>query len=301
MMNKPKSNRMKLPQSVLIILLFFTAVPQLTGQVGNDTIIPNDLTAAPGFTSRDQSDGKPTPAAAASISGANVEEAAQAYRDQDYGKSILLYEELVLQGFNENKESAQIYFNLGNAYFRNNQLGKAILNYERALLLDPGDGDIRHNLRFAKNRTEDRIDTAGDLFIANWFLAVRNIYSSDQWAIIGIVFFMLFLFSAGTFLFVRILWVKKSAFYAGIIFFSLMITSNIFAFSQKSGRIHRDAAIVMVGAARVNASPDENSNTLFELHEGTRVKVRSSDGNWFEIEITNGSVGWTSKKNVEII
>ena len=235
------------------------------------------------------------------VSQGTVESAAQAYRNQDYRKSIALYEALVTQGLKENKESVQIYFNLGNAYFRDNQLGKAILNYERALLLDPGDGDIRHNLRFARNRTEDRIDTAGDLFFTQWFDAVRNIHSSNGWAVIGIVLFIMFLASVATFLFVRFLWARKSAFYAGIVLCLLMIMANIFAFSQKKERIHRDAAIVMVGAARVNASPDEHSNTLFELHEGSSVKVRSSDGNWYEIEIANGSVGWTSKQNIEII
>lgn len=107
------------------------------------------------------------------------------------------------------------------------------MNYERALLLDPGDGDIRHNLRFARNRTEDRIDTAGDLFLTQWFDAVRNIRSSNGWAVIGIVLFILFLTSVATFLFVRILWVRKSAFYAGIVLCLLMIMANIFAFSQK--------------------------------------------------------------------
>ncbi|MCE5204637.1 MAG: tetratricopeptide repeat protein [Porphyromonadaceae bacterium] len=228
-------------------------------------------------------------------------EAAQAYRDKDYQKSIELYEALVTKGLHADKESALIYFNLGNAYFRDNKLGKAILNYEKALLLDPGDGDIRHNLRFARNRTVDRIDTAGDLFLTNWFLAIRNIYNSNEWANISILLFILFLASVGTFLFVRILWVRKSAFYAGIVLFILMIVTNVFAFSQKSERIHRNDAIVMVGAAQVNASPDANSNALFELHEGTKVRIRSSDANWYEIEIANGSVGWISKKNLEII
>lgn len=228
-------------------------------------------------------------------------EATQAYRDQDYKKSIELYEGLVAQALSEDKESAQIYFNLGNAYFRDNKLGKAILNYERALLLDPSDGDIRHNLRFARSRTVDRIDTAGDLFITNWFRAVRNINNSDGWATISIVLFILFLASVATFLFVRILWARKSSFYAGIVLFILMIMTNLFAFSQKSERIHRNNAIVMVGAARVNASPDENSNALFELHEGTKVKIRSHDADWYEIEIANGSVGWTSRQNIEII
>jgi SH3-like domain-containing protein len=103
------------------------------------------------------------------------------------------------------------------------------------------------------------------------------------------------------YLFVRILWARKVAFYAGIVLFIFMIIANVFSFSQKKERLRGDSAIVMVGAAAVNASPDVNSNQLFELHEGTKVKVRSSDGNWREIEIANGSVGWTSEDNIEII
>lgn len=227
--------------------------------------------------------------------------AVRAYRDQDYKKSIAIYEEIVAQGMAEDKVSAQLYYNLGNAYFRDNQLGKAILCYERALLLDPGDGDIRHNLRFAQNRTVDRIDTAANLFFTNWFRGIRNIFSSNQWATIGIVLFILFLVCVAVYLFMRLLWARKSAFYAGIVLFLLMITANIFAFSQKRERILKDSAIVMVGAATVNASPDTNSNQLFELHEGTKVKIRNSDGNWFEIQIADGSVGWIHQQNVEII
>lgn len=227
--------------------------------------------------------------------------ASQAYRDQNYKKSISLYEEIIAQGMTEDKVSAQLYYNLGNAYFRDNQLGKAILCYERALLLDPGDGDIRHNLRFAQNRTVDRIDAAANLFLTNWFRGVRNLFSSNQWAITGVVLFLLFLTCLGVYLFVRLLWARKTAFYAGIVLFLLMIGANIFAFSQKNERVRRDSAIVMVGAATVNASPDTNSNQLFELHEGTKVKIRNSDGNWFEIQIANGSVGWIRQQDVEVI
>lgn len=229
------------------------------------------------------------------------EVAAQAYRDQDYKKSIALYEEIVAQGIEQQRESAQVYYNLGNAYFRNHQLGKAILNYERAHLLDPGDGDIRHNLRFANNQTEDKITPTNNIFLANWFNGVRDLFSSNTWATLAIIMFVLLIACAALFFFMRVLWVKRFAFYAGLVLLLFTVTANAFAFSQKKERTSRDNAIVMVGAASANASPDTNSNLLFELHEGTKVKVRSSDGNWYEIEIANGSVGWTLKKNVEII
>ncbi len=230
-----------------------------------------------------------------------ADKASQAYRSQDFKKSIELYEQAVELGINNNRVSSELYYNLGNAYFRDNQLGKAILNYERALLLDPGDSDIRHNLRFANNRKVDRIIPAGDIFLSNWFKAVRNLYSSNTWAALAIISFIIFLISLSVYLFVRLLWARKTAFYSAIVLFILVIIFNIFSFSQKRERVRGDSAIVMVGAARVNASPDDNSNELFELHEGTKVKVRSSDRNWYEVEIENGSVGWTRNENIEII
>lgn len=231
----------------------------------------------------------------------SLDSASQAYRNNDFKKSIEIYEGIVAEGIAEDRESAQIYYNLGNAYFRDSRLGKAILNYERALMLDPGDSDIRHNLRFAGSRTEDRIEEVGSLFLTNWINGIRNMLSSDMWGTAGIVFFLLFLVCLTLFLFVRLLWIRKTAFYSGIVFFVFMIIANIFAFNQKREQIQRTYAIVIVGAASVNASPDENSNVLFELHEGTKVKIRNSDGNWYEIEIANGSVGWTPKQKVEII
>ena len=230
-----------------------------------------------------------------------VEAAAEAYRAGDFRKSIQQYEMLVKEALAQNSESATLYYNLGNAYFRDNQLAKAILNYERAYLLEPGNGDIRHNLRFARNKTEDRIEHVGIFFLQDWFKSMRDLYSSNRWAVISIIFYLLFLTCIALFLFLRLLWARKTAFYSGILFLLLIIVTTSFSFSQKKERTKRNDAIVMVGAAAVNASPDLNSNRLFELHEGTKVNIRNSDGNWFEVEIANGSVGWTEKKNVEVI
>ena len=118
---------------------------------------------------------------------------------------------------------------------------------------------------------------------------------------IAIVLFFLFLACMGVFLFVRILWMRKTAFYSGIVIFVLVIAANVFAFNQKNMRIHRNKGVVMIPAVSVRTSPDANSKELFQLHEGTVVKVRKTDGNWYEIEIINGSVGWLPKENIEII
>lgn len=236
-----------------------------------------------------------------SFAQTSVSEAAEAYRNSDFIKSIQLYEQVVAQSVHENKESSEIYYNLGNAYFRNGETAKAILNYERALILNPGDSDIRHNLRFARTRLEDKIDASDKLLLNNWINDFNNLYSSNQWANIGIGIFIALLISLGVYFYVRKIWIRKVGFYASITFIVLLIISNSFAFSQKNSRINRKTGIIMAASASIMASPDANSQELFRLHEGTKVRVKKSDSNWIEIEIENGSVGWTSKENVETI
>ena len=236
-----------------------------------------------------------------SIAQTTAEKAAEAYRSGDFPKSAELYESIVAQGLSENRESADIYYNLGNAYFRNSEVAKAILNYERALLLKPGDSDIRHNLRFARTQIEDKMDVSGDLFVSNLWRNTVNLFDSNTWSVIGIALFILFLACVGTFLFIRIIWLKKTAFYGGITFLVFLLFAGVFAFGQKNARVHRDTGIIMAASASAMTSPDTNSKELFRLHAGTKVRVSKSDGNWYEVEIANGSVGWIPKENVEII
>ena len=227
--------------------------------------------------------------------------ASDAYRAEDYKKSIQLYEQVVAQDISDGKESAEIYYNLGNAYFRNGETAKAILNYERALLLKPCDSDIRHNLRFARTRIEDKIDTSDSFFLANWINGLKNLFSSNTWAGVAIGLFIAFLACIAAFLFVRKMWMRKTAFYAALTLLVLVIVANAFSFSQKNSRVNRNTGIVMAASASIMTSPDANSQELFRLHEGTKVRLNKTDGNWIEVEIANGSVGWTSKENIEII
>ena len=231
----------------------------------------------------------------------SLEAATEAYRSEDYPKSIQLYEQIVAQGVYEGRESGEIYYNLGNAYFRNGEVAKAILNYERALLLNPGDSDTRHNLQFARTRIEDKIDVSDKFFLTQWVNSFKNMYNSNTWASIGIGFFIAFLLAITAYFFVKKIWVRKTGFYAAIVLFVFMLIANGFAFNQKNNRLNRNTGIVMAASASIMTSPDANSQELFRLHEGTKVKINKTDGNWIEIEIANGSVGWTSKENVETI
>ena len=211
---------------------------------------------------------------------ATIKEAEVAYTKEDYGKAIELYEGLL----KTHGESAEIYYNLGNAYYKENKIAPAILNYERALLLDPGDGDIRFNLQLARQKSVDKIEPVGDFFLHRWFDKVQNMGAADSWAQIGIVCFILFIGCLILFFFSKWIHLKKIGFYLGLVFLVLVIFANIFA-----------------PTVTVKSSPDASGTDLFILHEGTKVSIKSKLGDWNEIEMEDGNVGWMPSKDMEII
>lgn len=223
-----------------------------------------------------------------------IKEAETAYMQEDFSKSAELYEN-ILQTYGA---SAEIYYNLGNTYFKLGNVASAILNYERALLLDPGDGDIRFNLNVAKEKTTDRIEPIGHFFLIKWFDAVQNIFSVNTWGTIGIVSFMLFIGCLFFFFFSKWLRLKKLGFYAGLCMLLLVILSNVFAANQKHDLLNRSDAIVFTPTVTVKSSPDNSGTDLFVIHEGTKVFIRNTLGTWSEIELENGNVGWMPSKDI---
>ena len=224
-----------------------------------------------------------------------------AYRNKDFSESIKHYEAQVAKNKAINKESSQLYYNLGNAYFRDNQIAKAIVNYERALLLDPGDSDIRHNLRFARTHIEDKIDSIDNFFINKWVRSLQNLYSANSWATLSIVLFILLIIATGVYMISSRIIIRKISFYSGLVLISLVIISNVFAFKQKRKITNRSTAIVMSASVSIYTSPDAHSQELFRLHEGAKVNIKREEGRWIEIQIANGSVGWLQKNSVEVI
>ena len=252
-------------------------------------------------TAQNQSDSVAVSATEEQSVSQHESEAEKAYRNGNFAESIKLYEAEIHQNKLTNRESPTLYYNLGNAYFRDNQIAKAIVNYERALLLDPGDSDIRHNLRFAKTRIEDKIDSTDNFFVTQWIRGLQNLFSGNAWATMGIALFILFIVSTGVYMISSRLTIRKVSFYVSLVLLLLVIVSNVFAFKQKDKIVNRSTGIVMSASASIYTSPDAHSQELFRLHEGAKVRIKRTEGNWFEIEIANGSVGWLQKKNIETI
>lgn len=220
-----------------------------------------------------------------------------AYVNEDYASAIKLYENLLKSG-----EAAEIYYNLGNCYYKTKDIARAILNYERALLLRPDNADIRANLEIARSKTVDKINMIPEIFFISWTKSLINSFSIDSWAKIAVISFWLFLLFTCLFLVSKQSKWKKTGFFAGIIFMILSISSNIFANAQKNNLLNRHEAIILAPSVTVRSTPSENGTSLFILHEGRKVKVKdNSMRDWKEIILEDGKVGWLATSTIEFI
>lgn len=227
----------------------------------------------------------------------SLTQANEAYAQEDYIKAIELYE----QTAREHGVSADLYYNLGNAYYKHNEYAKAILNYERALLLNPGDEDARFNLDMANTHIVDKIDPVGRFFLSVWIDSMRSSLSSNTWSIIGIVTFLLLIVGCYLYLFSRSVAIKKVGFFGGIVILLISVMANWFAWGLSDKMENRDAAIVFAPTVSVKSSPAESGTDLFVLHEGTKVLIMSKVGEWFEVKISDGNRGWLPASSIEVI
>jgi len=182
-----------------------------------------------------------------------------------------------------------------------NEIALSILNYERALRIRPNFDDAKNNLELAKTKVIDNIVQSPDFFIKEWVDRLVRILHSDSWFYISVVLFILSLLSVFLFLFSRSRSVRKSSFYAGVLTLSFCVVTFVFSGIRKKQMLNHKEAIIMTGVVIVKSSPDRSGTDLFQLHEGTKVKVKSSLGEWSEITIGNGDKGWIETNTIEII
>ena len=219
------------------------------------------------------------------------------YQKGNYQQAIRDYEEVLKNG-----ESAEIYFNLGNAYYRTDNITKAVLNYERARLLSPGDDDINFNLQFAHSKTIDKITPQSEMFFVTWYKSLVNFTSVDNWAKTGILCIVMALLLVLLYLFGPQLMLRKIGFFGGLAFFVIFLLSNLFAFQQKQALDNRTGAIIMAPSVNIKKTPAKNSTDQFVLHEGTRVDIIDKGmTDWRCIRVGDGREGWIETKAIEEI
>ena len=219
------------------------------------------------------------------------------YQKGNYQQAIRDYEEILKNG-----ESAEIYFNLGNAYYRTDNITKAVLNYERARLLSPGDDDINFNLQFARSKTIDKITPESEMFFVTWYKSLVNFTSVDNWAKTGILCIVMALLLVLLYLFGPQLMLRKIGFFGGLAFFVIFLLSNLFAFQQKQALDNRTGAIIISSSVNIKKTPAKNSADQFVLHEGTRVDIIDKGmTDWRCIRVGDGREGWIETKAIEEI
>lgn len=224
-------------------------------------------------------------------------EADSSYVRGEYQQAIKEYESLLKNG-----ASADLYYNLGNAYYRTENITKAVLNYERALLLSPSDRDIRFNLQMARSKTIDKITPEQEMFFITWYRSLVNLASVDGWARTALWALALAIVLALLYLFSDRIWLRKVGFFGALFLIAIFVFSNIFAHQQKELLVNRKGAIVTASSVTVKSTPDKKGTDLFILHEGTKVTITdSSMREWKGVRLADGKEGWIETKQIELI
>ncbi len=220
-----------------------------------------------------------------------------AYNEGNFEKAAATYEQILSQ----NLHSAALYYNLANAYFKQDELGKALLNYNRASRIAPGDEDIRHNQEYAEKMTKDSIEKIPEFFLITWLRSVRGAMSCTAWTLLSIVMLATALAMALLYLLAQRMSLRKVGFYTMAVAVVLFVATSAFAISERNQLVGRSEAIVMSTAASVKSSPDRSATELFVLHEGTKVSIGETTDGWAEVRIADGRKGWIGEKRIERI
>ncbi len=220
-----------------------------------------------------------------------------AYQEKEYQKAIELYNEVIKQG----QIAPELYFNLGNAWYKNGDVPHSILNYERALKMNPRDEDAIINLKIASLKVIDKIDPVPQIFYKRWTDTLTTLISTNGWSKLLITTLWISLIFAIFFLFGGSVKARKMGFIlSGCFLFVFLLTFIITAKSHNQSHV-QEKAIVMSASVYVKSSPDSKGNDLFIIHEGTKVEVLDELKDWKKIKLLNGNIGWLLNSEIEKI
>lgn len=213
------------------------------------------------------------------------EAANKAFQERDYMEAIELYDSISKLGF----ESPELYYNLGNAHYENGALALAILNYERALIFNPKDEEILHNLRLAEQKRVDRFEAMPPNLFKAFRLGIVRLFSSDQWAYLSIAFLLLAIAGLGFYLFSSFGRIGFISLIGGVLLFGFCLAM---AYSHSHYLEEHPRLIIMSDSAYVKSGPGQEAEDLFILHAGTKVEQVDLFETWVKIRLIDGKIGW---------
>lgn len=216
------------------------------------------------------------------------------YKSNQFEESAAAYEKILMQGY----RTPEVYYNLGNSYFKLHNTGKAILNFERAHRLAPEDEDITHNLKLAQLKTVDKLIPVPQLGIVTSWNNLLASQSSKGWGIFALAFIWVTLLVFAVYLFIAR---KGLVLFFGSLFLILSVTSISLAVKQSNAEENSALAILVVENVNVKSAPDANGTDLFTIHEGLKLQLEDQVGNWTKIRLADGKVGWIEKNLFEKI
>ena len=223
--------------------------------------------------------------------------AVEAYSAGKYDEAAEAYLSIEKSG----QVSPELFYNLGNTYYRANKIGKAVLYYERALKLDPSNKDAQNNLQLARLKTLDKIDAVPEFVLLTWIKNIRSAISSDGWAVLSLLLLAVALMLMLLYLFSRRSRIRKLFFILSLVCFFVTAVSFLFSLALASNARESSSAVVTETLGSVKSAPQTGGNSIFILHEGTKVKILENVGEWYKIEIEDGRQGWIKANDVEII
>ncbi len=227
----------------------------------------------------------------------SFDKATEAYNDGEYQKAIDLYLDILESG----KHSAELYFNLGNCHYKLDEIGPSIYFYEKALLLKPQDAEILDNLGFAENMRLDAIEEMPKTAMAKLHDTVVLTWSFDQWAIIAIVMLCLFVTGYITYYLLYSATKKRIAFISGTLALFLSVFALAMAYLAFQDFKTKNPAIIFEREVAVTSEPNQRSEKVFVLHEGTKVNVMDTLENWHKIKIADGQTGWIPSESLRLV
>jgi len=220
--------------------------------------------------------------------------AEKAYSQKHYTEAIKYYENILDNGL----ESYKLYYNLGNAYYKSNQIGKAIYYYEYANKLEPNNTDIKTNLRIANERIIDKIESKESFFTGIIKTGIVSVLSTKGWAWLSVFSLSLACVFAFQFLVTKQNIQKRIGFFSSVFFIILFIGSMMFGYTALSQKSNINFAIILERESKIYDEPIISSTKKFNLHEGTKVKVLDTNPEWTNIKLENGNEGWVSTSDV---
>lgn len=240
---------------------------------------------------------------------ASWEAGIEAYNNRDYAAAVEAFERIVAVDY----ASADVYYNLANAYFKLGQtnssgrpfgegeLGRSVLNYERALKLDPTNDDARYNLDIAKDLTNDTEAVPESLLVRAWN-AVAGWMTTNGWARLSVAMLVVVAVLALLYLLHTSTAVRKVSFFVALVALVLFALATALSLTQRSAAIDNSRAVVIAtDTTPVHSSPDSSSKIIRQPSQGVTVEVSRTEGEWSEVRFVDGEKGWIRSRSIEII